>query len=148
MLSFLQERLRNDVLRMKNESGVSLLESLLVTVVVGAIIVLMANIPNALGLISKSHHLSLAREIASKQIEDKRATNYVNLVNGSLAISDSRINLLPKGSGEVLVEDCDVAICTNGENIKQITVTINWVDNSKNQNIAVKTFIGEGGLNQ
>ncbi len=136
---------------MKNrssESGVSLLESLLVVVVVGMIIVLMANIPNALGLISKSRHLSLAREIASKQIEDKRATNYVNLVNDSVPIVDSRINLLPKGTGVVLVEDCNPAICSNGEHLKQITVTVNWIDNNKNQKVVIKTFIAEGGLNQ
>lgn len=132
----------------RNEKGVSLIESLLVVVVLGLIVFLMANIPNALGLISKSRHLSLAREIASKQIEDKRTTNYLNLVNDSSPISDSRINLLPKGSGEVLVEDCDPLICTSGEHIKQITVTVNWVDNNKNQNMAMKTFIGEGGLNQ
>lgn len=130
------------------EKGVSLIESLLVVVVVGTIVVLMANIPNAMGLISKSRQLSLAREIASKQIEDKRAINYVNLVNDSLPISDSRINFLPKGSGTVMVEDCDPGICTNSENIKQVTVTINWSENNKNQSISLKTFIGEGGLNQ
>lgn len=135
-------------MKIKYEKGTSLVESLLVIVVVGAIVVLMANIPNALGLISKSRHLSLAREIISKQIEDKKSTNYANLVDDISPISDSRISLLPKGSGQVLVEDCDPVICSNGEHIKQITVTIDWVDNSKNQNISVKTFIGEGGLNQ
>lgn len=133
---------------MKNESGVSLLESLLVVVVLGMIIVLMANIPNALGLITKSRHLSLAREIAAKQIEDKRATSYINLVEQVTAISDTRISLLPRGLGTVVVEACDPAICANDEPIKQVTVKVDWSENGKPQNITLQTLIGEGGLNQ
>lgn len=132
------------------EKGVSLIESLLVVVVVGIIVALLANLPNAMMLISKSNHLSLAREIASKQIEDKRNINYINLVSDAspVPISDTRISLLPQGSGTVFVEDCDSAICTNGEHIKQVTVTVNWKDNNKVQAVTLKTFIGEGGINQ
>lgn len=130
------------------EQGVSLIESVLVVVVVGSIVLLMANLPNAIGLIARSRHLGLAREIAAKQIEDKRATSYINLVNDTSAISDPRIALLPTGNGQVIVEDCDPLICTNSENIKQITVSIQWMDNSKQQSVSLKTLIGEGGLNQ
>lgn len=133
---------------MKDESGVSLIESLLVVVVISSIVFLMANIPNALMLVGKSKHVSLAREIAVKQIEDKRNINYANLVNDNIPIADSRLNLLPQGTGTVAVEDCPVAICTNGENIKQVTVTVSWVNNAKPQNLTVNTMIGEGGINQ
>lgn len=133
---------------MKGEDGASLIESLLVVVMVGVIVILLANLPNALGLMAKSSHLSLAREIATKQIEDKRAISFLNLANGSANISDSRIALLPQGSGTVVVEDCDMQICTNGEHVKQVSVTINWQANQKTQTINLKTFVGEGGLNQ
>lgn len=129
-------------------SGFSLIELLLVIIVIGTSVFLLANLPNALNLISKSNHLSLAREIASKQIEDKRSINYVNLVLDTSDISDSRLSLLPSSSGTVVVENCDVAICTNSEHIKKIIVTINWKDNNKNQTINLETFIGEGGINQ
>lgn len=131
-----------------NQKGVSLIESLMVVVALGFIVFLLSSLPGSMGLINKSNHLSLAREIASKQLEDKRATNYANLVNDTTVISDSRISLLPNGSATVAVEDCDALICTNGEHIKQITVTVNWKDNNKTQSITVKTFIAEGGLNQ
>lgn len=133
---------------MKNESGVSLLESLLVVVVISSIVILLANIPNALGLIQKSRHLSLAREIAAKELEDKRLVSYGNLVNDTIAISDPRISLLPNGNGEALVEDCDPLICTNSESIKHVKVTITWNEINKPQSINLDTFIGEGGLNQ
>ena len=128
--------------------GFSLIEYLLAIAMVGIIIILMANLPNAMGLMNKSKHLSLVREIAAKQIEDKRAVSFANLANDNSAIVDSRINLLPGGSGTVIVEDCDPTICTDEENIKQVTVTVNWQDNNKTQTVSLKTFIGEGGLNQ
>ncbi len=130
------------------QAGVSLIESLLVVVVIGSMVYLLASIPNALGLITRARHMSLAREIAVKQIEDKRTINYSNLVNDASPILDSRLSLLPQGQGEVTVEDCDPAICTNAEHAKQVTILVSWTDNNKAQNVTLKTIIGEGGINQ
>lgn len=130
------------------ERGVSLVESLLVVVATAAIVFLMANIPNALGLITKARHLSLAREIALKQLEDKRATSFANLVPDAVSVSDPRLAYLPQGAGTVTVADCDPLICTNAEPIKKITVEITWKASNKDQKVALDTFIGEGGLNQ
>lgn len=133
---------------MKQESGVSLIESLLVVVIIGSIVFLIASIPNALMLIAKAKHVSLAREIAVKQIEDKRMVSYANLVNDNSPIQDSRLSLLPEGAGTVGVTDCDPSVCTNGEHIKQVIVAVSWQDNRKAQNITLRTMIGEGGINQ
>lgn len=130
------------------KQGFSLIEILLIVVLVGIIVILLANLPNTMLLVNKSNHLSLAQEIATKQVEDERGINYANLVNGSTSINDSRISQLPFGAGTALVEDCPTQICTNGEHVKQITVTLTWKDNQKTQNISLKTFIGEGGINQ
>lgn len=132
---------------MRNEKGISLTETLLVVVVAGAMVLLMANLPNAIGLINKSKHLSLAREIASKQLEDKRNISYANLVNDSVNISDTRLSLLPAGSGTITVEDCDSSICTNSESIKKVSVTVTWQDNNKLQTVTLRTLIGQGGIN-
>lgn len=140
-----------------SEGGFSLVEYLLVVVIMGSIVLLIANIPNALVLVSESKHLSLAREIAVKQIEDKRTINYDNLTTGSLPVSDPRLSLLPQGSGTVVVGketepgvwiNCDPAICTNGEHLKQIMVTISWINNNKTQTTTLNAMIGEGGINQ
>lgn len=133
---------------MKNERGVSLVETLLVVVVLGLVVFLLASLPNAIMLIGKSKHLSLAREIAVKQIEDKRAQSYINLVNDSLPVNDARLGLLPNGSGTITVSDCNPAVCTNNESVKEVVVTINWLDNNKTQTVTLKTLIGEGGINQ
>lgn len=142
---------------MNEENGFSLIESLLIIVVIGCVVFLIANIPNAVMLVGKSKHISLAKEVAVKQIEDKRSISYTNLDLGSSSINDSRLSLLPQGSGTVVVGietapnvwiNCDLSICTNGEAVKQIVVTVNWVDSNKPQTITLKTMIGEGGINQ
>lgn len=146
---------------MKNEQGFSLVESLLVVAIIGSVVLLMANVPNVLMLVAKSRHMSVAKEIAAKQIEDKRTISYINIGLGSSSIDDQRLNLLPQGSGTVVVgvknegtpdpDDwipCETSICTNGEAIKQLTVTVNWVSNNKPQILTIQTMIGEGGINQ
>lgn len=129
------------------QQGNSLIESLLVIVMVGIIVILMSNLPNAINLMNKSKHISLAREIATKQIEDKRSISFTNLVNENSSISDSRLPFLPNGSGSVVVQDCNAQICTNSEDIKQVIVTINWIEFNKSQSVSLNTFIGQGGLN-
>ncbi len=131
-----------------NERGVSLIEVLLVVVVLGSIIFLIASVPNAILLIGKSKHMSLAREIAVKQLEDKRDLSFDNLVNDNSPISDPRLSLLPEGNGSVEVSDCDPAVCTNQEDIKQVFVTVTWKDNNKTQEVKLQSMIGEGGINQ
>lgn len=128
--------------------GFTLIELLLVITLIGMSVFLLANLPNALGLISKSNHLSVAREIVAKAIEDERSINYVNLVSDTTNIIDSRLALLPNSSGTVTVADCDVTICTNSESVKKITVTINWKDNNKIQTVTLNTFISQGGISQ
>lgn len=128
--------------------GVSLVETILVVLAIGFIVTLLANIPNSLNLITKSRHLSLAREIAEKQIEDERAISFANLTDGITPVVDPGLSDLPGGSGTITVEDCSSEICTNSEPIKHIVVTINWVDISKQQSVSLETLIGQGGISQ
>lgn len=130
----------------KSEHGESLIEILLVIVTLGFIVLLVSNIPNAISLIQRSKYLGLAREIAVKQLEEKRQMPFSSLVNDSTNISDPRISLIPKALGSVVTEDCDISVCTNSENIKQVTVTVAWTENNKQKQVLLKTLIGEGGL--
>lgn len=132
----------------RHSQGISLVEILLVIATISFLVILIASIPNALNLIGKSRHASLAREIASKAIEDQRAISYINLANGQSQISDSRINLLPSGSGSIEITDCPATVCSMGENIKYIKVVVSWKEVEKNQQIKMDTLVAEGGLNQ
>lgn len=130
-----------------NQSGVTLVESLLVIIIVSAIAMLIANIPNSISLINKSKHLSIAKEIAAKAIEDKRSMDYLSLADGSnTPITDSRVILLPSGSAVITVADCGVPICANSEIAKTISVIISWKEAAKQQSFKIDTLISKGGF--
>ncbi len=129
------------------QRGISLVELLVVVVIIGFSVLLIANIPNSINLIGEAKDESLAREIAVKQIEDERNIQYINLANGTQSVSDARLRLLAGGSGTILIEDCSSSVCTNGESVKQVTVTINW-KKIKAHSVVIKTLIGQGGVSQ
>lgn len=137
--------------RLVNSKGVSIIEILVVITLVGFLVMLISTLPNSIGLIGNSRYLSTAREIAVKTLEDKRALSYINLANTSVAgedITDSRLKLLPAGSGKVTIKDCDPLICTKGENTKSVTVKLSWKSSNKDQSLTMNTLISEGGLNK
>ncbi|TSC65479.1 MAG: Uncharacterized protein CEO21_401 [Microgenomates group bacterium Gr01-1014_80] len=138
--------------RLTNNKGFSLIELLLVILAVGFLVALLDNVPRSVGLITKSKHQSLAREIILKQIEDKRATTYANLTDTSSSgdpFSDSRLNLLPSGAGKITIKDCDPALCSSSEEVKEILVEVTWTERGKNpQTVRLKSLIAKGGLNQ
>ena len=147
MPSLVQGRLINNGSR-----GFSLIELLLVVLAVGFLVALLDNVPRSVGLITKSRHQSLAREIVLKQIEDKRVITYVNLTNTSPTgdnFTDSRLGLLPGGSGKITIKDCDPAVCSNSEEAKEILVEVTWTERGKNpQTVRIRSLIARGGLNQ
>ncbi len=124
------------------------MELLLVIALVGFLALIIGNLPNSLTLIGKAGHQSLAREIASKKIEDLRSMQYINLANGENPLIDYRINQIPSGAGTYLIEDCDPLVCTNGEHTKEVVVTVSWKEGSKAQQIKLETLISEGGIGQ
>ncbi len=127
-----------------SKKGVSMIELVLVFAIAGALVFLVGSLPNSIKLIASSQKVSIAREIASKQIEEKRQLKYANLPYGEQAFTDSR---LPGSSGIVLVEDCNPSICSLGELAKEVTVTVSWDENGQNRKIELKTIISENGLN-
>lgn len=131
-----------------NKKGASLIEILLVIVTLSAVAFLISNIPNSFNLVNKSKNMSIAREIATKVIEDTRSTLYSNITNGTTSISDSRINLLPSASGTILIEDCPESVCGSSLPVKQIRVTLNWKEAGKDAKVSLITLISQGGLNQ
>lgn len=132
---------------MMRKKGVSLVELLLIVATVGFLIFLINNIPNSINLVGKAGRQSKALEIAKKQIEDKRATNFINLANGETIVSDPRLAELPAGSGQVTISDCDLTVCPNGENAKQVSVVISWQE-SQIETVQLDTLISAEGLNQ
>lgn len=145
MLFFQPETFQN---RFGNkQKGFSLIDSILAVVIVSSIVFLLANIPNAISLISKSKHLSIAKEIATKAIEDKRSMNFSNIVNGNnTPLDDARVELLPSGTAFITVADCGITLCPNFEVAKTVSVVINWNEAGKQNKYKIDTLISEEGF--
>ncbi len=129
-----------------NQRGLSLAEVLLVILLIGFIVPVIYNIPNSIRLVGSSNKTSLAKEIASKAVEDARILTYDNLALGQSTINDPRISKLPSGAGSLNVTTCSAPVCTNNEETKNISVTINWDENGAPKSFKLTTLVSSGGL--
>lgn len=126
--------------------GFSLVEVIMGVFIAGIMVLVIANIPQAVKLITGSRSEAKVREVTAKIIEDLRLSGYDSLSDGSKAIVDPRLNSLNSVSGVVLTENCPVEICTSGEIAKKVTITITWNENIEPKRFSVTTLIAKGGL--
>jgi len=126
--------------------GFSIVELVIVIAVAGAIVLVVANIPNSIGLIGKSKNESIAKEAATQKIETVRGQTYSNLANGTTPILDQRVSTLPGGTGTTSIEDCPISICPTAQSIKKVTVTISWTEKNAPKSVILTTLVSDGGL--
>lgn len=131
---------------LNSQTGISLLEVVISLTMIGFILLIILNIPQATRLIGASKHESLAKDIVVQQIERLRSQAYDNLPLGTVTISDPRLSTLPQSSSSVIVSNCPNITCPNGEQTKMVEVKVSWQEESKVKNVDVYTFISKGGL--
>ena len=131
-----------------NQQGVSLVELVLVASAVIFLSLLIGNLPSSMSSINKSRHLSIAREIAGKQIEYLRKQPFGNLVDGVNFFTDQDLATLTDASATYEIEDCPPAVCVLGETVKKIKVEISWNEGGANKKVEATTIIAEGGITQ
>ena len=128
------------------QKGFSLIEVLIAVFITGALVLVIANIPQAIKLVTGSQSELKVKEVAAKKIEDLRLSGYDNLANGTTSISDSKLNGLANVSGNVLISDCTSPLCPNGELAKQVTINVTWTENTEPKRFSISTLIAKGGL--
>lgn len=133
---------------MKKEQGISLIELVLVIAAVGVLALLISSLPSSIQSIRNSGNTSLAREIASKQLDSFRKQTYANLANGINSFTDVSLSKLPTPTAQYDIEDCPLEICASGEEAKTIKVTISWYETGKLKSVQLSTLVTEGGLGQ
>lgn len=131
----------------QKQNGFSLVELVIAVSLVGVIVLIVGNIPNAIRLVTSSQSESVVRQVAARKIEDIRAAGYESLPEqGTTAISDTRLSQLKSSSAFMTVDDCPVNICPNGEAVRQVTLTISWSEDGEPKTYQLVTLIGEDGL--
>ncbi len=134
------------LLPFSSQSGISLLEVLVSLMMLGFILFIVVNLPQATRLIGSSRHESIAKDIVVQQVERLRSQSYDNLALGSSTISDNRLSTLPAASSSIVISNCPNTICTNGEQTKMVEVKVSWQEESKVKQVDVITLISKGGL--
>lgn len=130
------------------EKGISLIEIILVAAAVIALSLLLSTLPSAMSSINKSRQISLAKEIAVKELEYLRNQDYENLIEGNNTFVDVDLNKLPSAQGIYEINACSPIICTLGEDIKEVRVKVLWNEAGDNKNVELSTLVSKGGLNQ
>jgi prepilin-type N-terminal cleavage/methylation domain-containing protein len=131
----------------EKQDGFSLVELVIAVSLVGVIVMIVGNIPNAIRLVTSSQSESLVRQIAAKKIEDVRAAGYESLPEqGTTNITDSRLGQLNNSAAFMVVDECPATICTADEEVRQVTLTISWSEEGEPKTYQIVTLIGEDGL--
>ena len=128
------------------KSGFSLVEVIIAVFLVGVMIIIIANIPQAIKIITNSQSESIIREIAAKKIEDIRLSGYSNLVYGTTSFTDPRFSSLTLVNATSTIIDCPVTVCTQNELVKQATLNISWKELDKQKNFQISTLVAKDGL--
>lgn len=131
---------------MRIQKGFSLVEIIIGIFIVGLIVIVIGNLPNAINLVTSSQADSTVREIAAKKMEDVRLSGYDSLVNGTTPINDSRLNSFSNASGFTVITNCSDAVCKSNEVMKEVKITISWSENGEPKTYQLVTLVGKDGL--
>lgn len=126
------------------------MELVLVIAAVGFLVLLIGNLPSSISSINKSRHMSLARDITSKQIDSLRKQTYngLTITTEPVTFFDSSLTDFSTPTATYEISDCPADICLNSEKIKKIKVKVTWKEQGDNKVVELTTLIAEGGLSQ
>ncbi len=137
-------------LRERSCKGFTLVEVMLAVAAVIFLGFLVMSLPSAISSINRSRHTSIAKDIASRQIEKLREQTYANLANGTSSFTDSDLDSLNQSSASYEIEDCPSSVCTDigVYKLKQVKASVSWNELGDNKKVEMTTLVGEGGIGQ
>jgi len=135
--------------KFKKNKGGTLIELLISVAVISiAIVSIYAALVYGLTVDIKARNLAIAKQIASEEIENVRNTAYTSLTNQtngpmiSNPISELA-QLRHSGSGTLTIIDYP-----SYTDVKQVTVTVSWIESNQNKSMNISTLVSKYGINQ
>lgn len=125
-----------------NQKGLSIIEVIVSMGMLLALFVLYATAINTTIATKSLRYENYAYHAANKKMEDLRGTALASLPSSG-TISDSLLTKIPSGSGNFTVTNHGTYT-----GLKEIVVTVTWVDKGLNKQIQLRTLAGSGGINQ
>ncbi|MBI3952582.1 MAG: prepilin-type N-terminal cleavage/methylation domain-containing protein [Candidatus Doudnabacteria bacterium] len=123
-----------------SQKGISLIEVIISMFMLAVLLTLYAAAMNTLAQTKKLKYEDLAYHVASKKMEELRATSLDSLPSSG-AVTDPMLAQIPSGSADFSVADYG-----GFSGMKEIVVTVNWNDGGAKQ-VRLQTLAGSGGIN-
>lgn len=129
-----------------NQSGLTIIE-LVITITVGAILVLSSTIiiNNMIRANGRARDLAVATAAAENKAEELRSVGYVGLSNGTFNF-DTEIQDVLGSSATASYVISDEPVAAGG--LKRINISISYNDFINNRTLTYETLIGELGVAQ
>ncbi len=133
----------------KKEEGFTLIEVLITMMILsGVMTALLSCFIYGLNIISRMKQTAVATQIIQEQLEDIRDMTYDDIVSLGSSFDNAGFEQLSTWSG---CEEASGAIAVEsslGDDIKKITVTVQWTYRGRAQREDLVTFITREGINK
>ncbi len=134
----------------KKEEGFTLIEVLITMMILsGVMTALLSCFIYGLNIISRMKQTALATQIIQEQLEDLRDKTYDEVVNlGTSTFDNAGLDQLSTWSGCEEASGGIVVESSEGDDIKKVTVTVQWIYRGRAQREDLVTFITRDGINK
>lgn len=124
----------------QQRSGFMLIDLLLTLLFATTLVMLLLVTATTLTQTYKSNMQSVAARIATKEVEYLRKTSYASLPSSG-SFSDPDLSKLPSGSTNLTISSYQ-----SSADIKQATITVNWIQNGASKQILLDTLVYKYGI--
>lgn len=133
----------------KKEEGFTLIEVLVTMVILsGVLTALLSCFIYGLNIISRMKQTAMATQIIQEQLEEIRDKNYDEVVSLGTSFTHDGLTTLSNWSGCAGATGAVAVESSEGDDIKKVTVTVQWTYRGQTQREDIVTFITREGINK
>jgi len=133
----------------KKEEGFTLIEVLVTMMILsGVLTALLSCFIYGLNIISRMKQTAIATQIIQEQLEDIRDKTYDEIVSLGTSFENDSLEKLSTQSGCEEASGGIAVESSEGDDIKKVTVTVQWTYRGRAQREDLVTFITREGINK
>lgn len=133
----------------KKEEGFTLIEVLVTMMILsGVLTALLSCFIYGLNIISRMKQTAIATQIIQEQLEDIRDKTYDEIVSLGTSFENDSLEQLSTQSGCEEASGGIAVESSEGDDIKKVTVTVQWTYRGRAQREDLVTFITREGINK
>ena len=133
----------------KKEEGFTLIEVLVTMMILsGVLTALLSCFIYGLNIISRMKQTAIATQIIQEELEDIRDKTYDEIVSLGTSFENARLDQLSSQSGCEEASGGVAVESSEGDDIKKVTVTVQWTYRGRTQREDLVTFITREGINK